>query len=217
MAYHHRDLRRALVDAALELISEEQAWDFSLREVARRAGVSHNAPYNHFSERRELLAEVAAVGFRSLERALSLATVGEPDAEKALFLLGSAYLEFANRNPALYRLMFGPILADGHPKRPYVTTEAGAVAKTVLVALLKRGAATSAFSFDPNEAAELEAAHLTIWAALHGLASLVVDRKAETSLPETALPRVVVDLLLNGLLNPMKRKTEDDARSHIRN
>jgi len=61
--YHHGDLRRALIDTALELITEEQAWAFSLREVARRAGVSHQAPYNHFPEKQDLLSAVAIVGF----------------------------------------------------------------------------------------------------------------------------------------------------------
>jgi len=52
--YHHGDLRRTLIQAALELAAEEKDWNFSLREVARRAGVSHNAPYNHFPHKRDL-------------------------------------------------------------------------------------------------------------------------------------------------------------------
>src|SRR5271167_3875727 len=64
--YHHGDLRRSLIDAALALVTEEQDWTFSLREVARRAGVSHNAPYNHFADKRELLAAVAVAGFEAL-------------------------------------------------------------------------------------------------------------------------------------------------------
>ncbi|HUB46245.1 MAG TPA: TetR family transcriptional regulator, partial [Acetobacteraceae bacterium] len=64
--YHHGDLRRALIETALQLVTEEQDWTFSLREVARRAGVSHRAPYNHFSEKLDLLAAIAAVGFERL-------------------------------------------------------------------------------------------------------------------------------------------------------
>src|SRR5258705_11133800 len=58
-SYHHGDLRRALVNAAVSLLTKTQRWDFSLREVARSAGVSHNAPYSHFASKRELLAAVA--------------------------------------------------------------------------------------------------------------------------------------------------------------
>src|SRR5208283_1645153 len=60
--YHHGDLPRALVQAALELAAEDKDWNFSLREVARRAGVSHNAPYNHFPHKRDLLDAAAAAG-----------------------------------------------------------------------------------------------------------------------------------------------------------
>jgi hypothetical protein len=137
-----------------------------------------------------------------------VAASDENDAQKALLRLGNAYLEFAKANPALYRLMFGPMLADGHRERPDVATEAGSIAKSVLVGLLKRGAATSAFSLDPNEEGQLETAHLTVWAALHGLASLVADRKAETTLPEDSLACGVLNLLLKGLSNPEKPKDD---------
>ncbi len=62
--YHHGDLRRAIVAAALEILSETQSHDFSLRELARRAGVSHNAPYKHFAEKGDLLAAVSAAKIR---------------------------------------------------------------------------------------------------------------------------------------------------------
>lgn len=205
MAYHHHDLRRTLIDSALDLLSEQQTFDFSLREVARRAGVSHNAPYNHFADKRDLLAEVAASGFRSLEQTLFQATNGERDQRKALVALAESYLMFAGSNPALYRLMFGPTLAEGHATRPDATIEAGATTKTVLVGLLKQGASAGDFAFDPNDAEQLEIAHLTTWATLHGLASLLVDRKAETSLSEISVGPLAVELLLNGL-NGWKEK-----------
>ncbi len=76
--YHHGDLRRALIDTALELVTEEQDWTFSLREVARRAGVSHHAPYNHFPEKQDLLGAVAVVGFERLRDGMLRATAGLP-------------------------------------------------------------------------------------------------------------------------------------------
>ncbi len=66
--YHHGDLRRAIVKAALEILQETQSLEFSLRELARRAGVSHNAPYKHFADKRELLAAVSAAGFDTLTK-----------------------------------------------------------------------------------------------------------------------------------------------------
>ena len=205
MAYHHGDLRRTLVDAARELVSEGQAWDFSLREVARRAGVSHSAPYNHFSDKRELLGEVAASGFRSLQHELVVATSDEPDATQALVLLGKSYISFAEENPALYRLMFGPVLAAGYSSRPGITVEAGAITKTILVGVLRRGALASAFAINPDDKTELEAAHLTCWAALHGLASLVIDQKAETTIPESEVAEAMLSLILRGLGSTVDR------------
>jgi AcrR family transcriptional regulator len=64
--YHHGDLRRAIVAAAVDILSETQSLEFSLRELARRAGVSHNAPYKHFADKRELLAAVSTAGFEQL-------------------------------------------------------------------------------------------------------------------------------------------------------
>ena len=61
--YHHGDLRRSLIDAGMALVTENQDWTFSLREIARRAGVSHNAPYNHFADADALLIAIAAAGF----------------------------------------------------------------------------------------------------------------------------------------------------------
>jgi AcrR family transcriptional regulator len=69
--YHHGDLQRAIVDAAIDVLSESQSTEFSLRELARRAGVSHNAPYKHFADKRELLAAVSAVGFELLAKRMT--------------------------------------------------------------------------------------------------------------------------------------------------
>ena len=69
--YHHGDLRRVIVKAALEILRETQSLEFSLRELARRAGVSHNAPYKHFVDKRELLAAVSGAGFEMLTKLMA--------------------------------------------------------------------------------------------------------------------------------------------------
>src|ERR1700689_130634 len=90
--YHHGDLRRTLIETALNLVTEEQDWTFSLREVARRAGVSHHAPYNHFPEKLDLLAAVAAVGFDRLHDGLAGATTGIDDPEELLDVICRTYV-----------------------------------------------------------------------------------------------------------------------------
>src|SRR5215468_7656796 len=108
--YHHGDLRRAIVGAALEILSETQSVEFSLRELARRAGVSHNAPYKHFADKRELLAAVSAAGFDQLAKRMSAEIAGLKDPGAQLFAMLVAYINHGVENPALYRLMFGGYL-----------------------------------------------------------------------------------------------------------
>src|SRR3954464_15000445 len=76
--YHHGDLRRALIETALDMLAEEKGWQFTLREVARRAGVSHAAPYKHFPDKAALLAELAMIGFDRLRESLSVAKPKAP-------------------------------------------------------------------------------------------------------------------------------------------
>ena len=76
--YHHGDLKRALLETAEQMLQEDRHWQFTLREVARRAGVSHMAPYNHFQDKNALLAELAMVGFDRLREALTAARPRKP-------------------------------------------------------------------------------------------------------------------------------------------
>src|ERR1700681_4846784 len=116
--YHHGDLRRAIVTAALDILSETQSLEFSLRELARRAGVSHNVPYKHFADKRELLAAVSAAGFEALTKRMGRETTGHDSARAQLFAALRAYIRHGVENPALYRLMFGGYLSGSDNGRP---------------------------------------------------------------------------------------------------
>ncbi len=198
-AYHHGDLRRALVEAALALVSEEQDWGFSLREVARRAGVSHNAPYNHFAEKRDLLGAVAAVGFERLRDQMLAASAKATAADAALLAVAQAYAGLAIENPALFRLMFGPALATADLGRPEAALVAGAEARAVLEEIVLRGARDGLFAVAPDDAQALAMATLACWSAVHGLTMLVIDGKADTNVPIRTLVDGLVPMLLNGL------------------
>jgi AcrR family transcriptional regulator len=197
--YHHGDLRRALVEAALALVTEEQDWRFSLREVARRAGVSHNAPYNHFPEKRDLLGAVAAVGFEMLRACVLEAIVKIKAADAALLAVAQAYVGFAVGNPALYRLMFGPELAESNGARPASAQTAAAEAKAVLEDIILRGARSGLFAVAPKNQDALEIAALSCWSAVHGLTMLVIDKKADTTLPVRKLVKGLTEHMLDGL------------------
>ncbi len=105
--YHHGNLREALVDAVLSLISEKGPNGFSFAEAARRAGVSPAAPYRHFKDRNELMAETAKRGFQLFAEALERAwNGGAPSPLTSFEAVGRAYLDFARREPAYFEAMF---------------------------------------------------------------------------------------------------------------
>jgi AcrR family transcriptional regulator len=169
--YHHGDLRRALIDTALAMVTEEGAWNFTLREVARRAGVSHAAPYNHFEDKSALLAEVATLGFQSLRQTLESAARRQPrSARQGLAGIGAAYVRFGVEHPAHFRLMFGAELADKarHP----TLHEAGDAAFAVLTGVLERGQASG----QVRRGAVRDQA-LAAWALVHGLTTLLIDQR----------------------------------------
>jgi AcrR family transcriptional regulator len=174
--YHHGDLRRALIDTALELVTEEQNWTFSLRELARRAGVSHQAPYNHFAEKQDLLGAVAVVGFERLRDGMLRAMAGIDAPEALVDVIGRTYVRLGLENPALYRLMFGPALADAGPgDRPTIARSAGARARAVLEEVIARGARSGVFAVSPDNPKDHILAGHAFWSAVHGLTMLAID------------------------------------------
>lgn len=168
--YHHGDLRRALIETALTMVTEEGAWNFTLREVARRAGVSHAAPYNHFEDKRALLAEVAALGFRALGREMETAARRARSARRGMLGIAIAYVRFGVEHPAHYRLMFGPELAD--KERYSVLQQASDATFGVLTSALERGQAAGELREAPvhNQA-------LAAWSLVHGLTTLLIDQR----------------------------------------
>lgn len=178
-AYHHGDLRNALVDAAVAMLEEgADPAALSLREAARRAGVSAMAPYRHFADRDALLAAVAAVGFARLGAALAEADKDE-DPREALVRQGVAYVRFAVTNAPLFRLMFGRTLAVRHDDLLTKGKTAYDVLWDRVTSLVKP--------------AEAEAWAMACWASAHGLAMLYVDGQ----LAETAVsPEIMADKVL---------------------
>ncbi|MBV9653225.1 MAG: WHG domain-containing protein [Acetobacteraceae bacterium] len=164
-AYHHGDLRRGLLDAAESLLERDRGpAALSLREVARAAGVSHNAPYRHFADREALLAALAAEGFVRLTAALH-AAARRSHAEARGLALGRAYLRFARTHPSLYLLMFGPdVRKSAYPALAAAAMEAFAALRPAAGA-----------GRDPARRARHHA--VGAWALAHGLAHLIVDRQ----------------------------------------
>ncbi len=169
-----RDLREACVAEAMAIIAAEGVEKLSLREVARRLGVSHQAPYKHFPSRDHILAEIVARAFGDFARHLD-AHPQSADADADLGRMGVAYLGYAISHPLEYRLMFGTPLPPGedHPEMMRQARHAFAL----LCEGLRRRAVARGTS--PGEdAIRLDA--LFIWSCLHGLAAIRSSAAAAT-------------------------------------
>ena len=210
--YHHGDLRRALIETALQLVTEEQDWTFSLREVARRAGVSHRAPYNHFPEKLDLLAAVAAVGFERLRDGLLRAAAGVEGSEAMLVAICRTYVHLGLENPALYRLMFGPVLSDtGSSDRPPVAKLAGAEARGVLEDIVMHGARAGVFAAAPDSSDDVAITALSVWSATHGLTMLVIDRIPRADLSVDDMIERMLGMVVRGLRQSGAQKLGEAA------
>jgi AcrR family transcriptional regulator len=165
--YHHGNARNALLAAANVLLEREGAAGLSLRQVAERARLSRQAPYNHFTDKEALLAELVREGFSRLADAVNLA--GQSGDADALAAAAEAYIGFAQATPALFRLMFSRELVD-LSKFPEASA-AGAAAFRQLAAVVARFA-------KPERVNELS---LAAWSIVHGYSMLCIESHLEPS------------------------------------
>jgi AcrR family transcriptional regulator len=174
-AYHHGDLRAALVRAAVELLEEGGESELSLRAVARRAGVSPAAPYRHYADREALVSAVAAVGYRDLAQRLAEAHPS-PSTPEQLASVAVAYVRFALDNPALFRIMFSEPCDRDNGDRVAATESVSAYVRSIVERIFP--------SADPDALAT------AIWGLVHGLAFLHLDGKLDSSTPNVVAVRV---------------------------
>jgi AcrR family transcriptional regulator len=202
--YHHGDLRRALTDAALALVAERGPEGFTLREAARRAGVTHAAPYRHFASKNALLAAAAEEGFRDLQAAMNRALVAADDDPMAqVKALGIAYVRHAVGHPAHFRVMFD---AGGVERARFPSLANAALATFGLLsdAIARCQAARRIPAGDTADLA------LPAWAIVHGLSALIVnDQLAEAGIGEQRVEQladIVTSALQDGLTSKAPRR-----------
>lgn len=154
--YHHGDLRNGLLEAARAILEESSLSALTLRAVARRAGVSHAAPYRHFPNHEALLVELGIEGFHELRQYITEAgKVAGPESER-IANIGAAYMRFVAKRPAVARLMFGSQLPN-RDQFPALAQAADAIGDEIGAALHDTGLG------------------LAVWSAVHGLAMLVLE------------------------------------------
>jgi AcrR family transcriptional regulator len=174
--YHHGDLQRVLIDAAVAEIEASGTARFSLREIARRAGVSHAAPTHHFGDKAGLFTAIATEGFRLL-RATTSSVADAPD---GLLLAGIAYVEFAVGHRGHFEVMYRPELYRTDDPQ---LVEAREASFNVLYATARRGA-----GLDQNE--DVTGLAVAAWSVVHGFATLWLTANLSDDFGElqTAVP-----------------------------
>jgi AcrR family transcriptional regulator len=169
-AYHHGDLRSAMITAAGKMLERDGPEAISFRAIARVVGVSQTAPYNHFRSKEHLLAVIAAVGFRELEASQRKAAPSASTDEERITALGRDYVRFARARPQRYRLMFGVGVVDwrAYPELAQAMEPSYRPIQEALAARLG-----SVRSGSPEAVA---IAAVAAWALVHGLSMLLIDR-----------------------------------------
>jgi AcrR family transcriptional regulator len=168
-SYHHGDLRRALLAAALELVAEKGPRGFTMSEAAKRAGVSAAAPYRHFTDKEALLAEVAEQGFVALGQALDRIAARGRDPVDLLVRLGRGYVRWAVANPDHYKVMFD----DAYGAEDFTDVRpAGRHTFLVLLNAIESGQRAGVVKAqDPRAVAG------PLWSVIHGIALLQIGQK----------------------------------------
>lgn len=194
-AYHHGNLRPALIAAALEVLGERGIAGVTLRETARRVGVTHAAPYRHFADKAALLVAVSERGFNELYEQVTAvyAAAGDNPRDK-LTAMARAYIRFAMERPALYRLMIGRRRFE--PGEYPSHDEATQKSLSALVDTIRGGQEAGLIrEGDPDKLG------LVAWASTHGLASILIDGRVQRSAVEEAqeLATLAAETLWEGL------------------
>ena len=174
-ADQHGEVRRLVLDAAIAIIETDGAESLSMREVARRAGVSHQAPYHYFKDRSGIFAAISQEGFTALAQAFrQVQTDGTLDSTSPAKAGFSAYMRFAREHVGHFRVMFRADISglSTHP-------EAHQCAEDAFAELLNMVARTIGHSADPQDALTFA---LMMWSQAHGLAMLVIDGPLEARL-----------------------------------
>jgi len=168
-AYHHGDLRQKIIDESLAWIAQENIVSLSLRGIARRIGVSHNAPYRHFPDKESLLVAIAEIGFARLHKALEKAAKSSfNNHQQKLENIGVAYIQYAVENPAYYRVMFSDrqLICEKYPELNRLSQ----AAFKVLFNAIEAGQKAEVFIKHNS----LQLARVC-WSLTHGLSMLAIE------------------------------------------
>jgi len=200
--YHHGDLKNALIQAGIEILAEEGVGALSLRKAARKAGVSHAAPYAHFADKQTLIAAIAADGHEKIHARL-IAVLERWGDDPLQQLLGAvwAYVQFGLEAPDHYKITFSGAIQDEHSYPEFVETSQRNM--QVLKAIVERCRAAGILDTEGIDA-ELQA--ISLWGVIHGLVSLIIQRQLPSDLTRRVSPEEMVVATLRQVVRaPIER------------
>lgn len=189
-AYHHGNLRQVLIDSALEILKNGSLQDLSLRALARKAGVSQTAPYRHFKDKDALIAVLKQEGFVKLAEGMGKALEGVDDQVDRIRKIGLAYVEFAQKYTAHFKMMFEFVLS---PDRDYPEMEEEAECSYTLF----NQEVSKCLDLSGNKRISHEIAGVTGWAIVHGLSMLMLNGPLERKLGSAEKANEVIGKVLD--------------------
>lgn len=165
--YHHGDLKNALIRAGIEILSKEGIQALSLRRVAKRAGVSHTAPYAHFTDKQALIAAIAAEGYKKLYEALFAAQNPQDDPLARLMATAHAYLQFALDEPDHFKITFSGVVEAEQDYPEYI--EQSKLCFALVVAIVEDCEKSGVFA-----GSDTQFVSVSIWSGIHGFVQLLL-------------------------------------------
>ena len=195
--YHHGDLKNALIQAGIEIVAAEGVYGLTLRKVAKRAGVSHNAPYAHFEDKQALIAAIALEGHLKIHTLIEKVVAKHPDEPlKQLVNLAWAYVQFGLESPAHYKITFSGLIENekNYPRFVEVSQDSLKLLQKI-VGECKRAGVLNA----NDQTVGLLA--VTAWSVIHGLVSLTIEGQVPTRIRQQNPPRAMVVAALRQLIS----------------
>ncbi len=193
-AYHHGDLKNALIKAGVEILAKEGFEGLSLRKVAQHAGVSHNAPYSHFPDKQSLIAAISTEGFKQLYDELGIAIAQHSDNPKRQLQEGAlAYVQFAMDHADTFKIMFSGVLEKEKEYPAFVDISQKTFQRVVDVVRTCQDAGVL-------QVMPAEIVAVTIWGQIHGIISLMLEGQISHTVLDTFDIHEIILFALDQLL-----------------